>query len=116
MGAAVLEGVDDAVLIAGDHDRHVAETGGAKGVGLGQLRLQAQERPGVAAEDALLLLGVKLAVGIEPVGDAGEAFGGPLPPRRVDVHDLLRRSPQSILFQRHARRLDDGRPARGRHS
>ena len=56
MGAAVLEGVDDAVGVAGHHHRHVAEIGERKLVRRRQFRFKAQEGPGVAAEDALLLL------------------------------------------------------------
>jgi hypothetical protein len=87
VGAAVLEGVDDAVLVAGDDHRHVAEIGEPERIGRRQLRLQAQEGPGVAAEDALLFLGIEVAVGIEPVGNAGEAFRRPWAPARMDVHD-----------------------------
>src|SRR5271170_6316337 len=87
MGAAVLESMNGAVLVAGDHHRHVAEIGEPERVRRRQLGLQAQEGPGIAAEDALLLLRIDIAVGVEPIGNAGEAFRRPRAPARMDVHD-----------------------------
>src|SRR5579883_28269 len=77
MGAAVLEGMDRAVLVARHHDGHVAQIGGAEGVGARQLRLEAEEGPGIAAEDLRLLLLVQVAIGIDPVRNAREAVARP---------------------------------------
>jgi hypothetical protein len=94
MGAAVLEGMDGAVVVAGDHHRHVAEIGEPERIRLRQLGFQAQEGPGIAAEDALLLLRIEVAVGVEPVGNAGEPFRRPWAPARMDVHDA---APYSMI-------------------
>src|SRR3981189_971750 len=92
MRAAVLEGVDFPVPVARHHHRHVAEVRRAKRLGPRQLRFQAQECPGVAAEYARLLLGVKLAIGIDPVGDPGEPLGRPA--ALIDVHAFVSRRPR----------------------
>src|SRR5262249_17882286 len=77
MGTAILEGVQRAMLVAGDHDRHRTEIGAAVGVGAGQLGLEAEEIPGRPLKDPLLLPAINVAVGVEPIRDAGEALGGP---------------------------------------
>ena len=56
MGAAVLEGVDLALGIARHHDRTCRRDSTSERVRLRQFRLEAQEAPGVAAENALHLL------------------------------------------------------------
>src|SRR5689334_20221230 len=89
MGAAVLERVHRPVLVARDDDRHFAEARAAISVGAGQLRFQAQEIPGGAAEDALLLARVEFLVGIDPVGHPREALAGPLPARNCNRHATL---------------------------
>src|SRR4030088_157571 len=92
MRATVLEGVDRTVPVARHHHRHVAEVRRAKRLGPRPLRLQAQKCPGVAAEYARLLLGVKLAIGIDPVGDPGEPLGRPA--ALMDVHAFVSRRPR----------------------
>ena len=51
MRAAVLEGVERTVLVAGHHDGHRAEIGAAIAVGSRQLGLEAEETPGRPAKD-----------------------------------------------------------------
>src|SRR5258708_33883738 len=74
MGAAVLEGVNDAVYVARHHHRHIPEIGGAKAARRRQLGLHAKISPGIAAEDALLLPVLKRPIGINPLRHADEAF------------------------------------------
>ena len=78
MRAAVLEGVQVAVLVARHHHRHRAEARAAIGVGTFQLGFQAEEIPGRPAEDAFLLLLVDRRVRIDPIGHAREPFGRPV--------------------------------------
>src|ERR1700748_3796232 len=54
MGAAVLERIDLAVIVTGDHDRGVANLGGAEVAGLRQFHLKRQVMPGRPLEDPLL--------------------------------------------------------------
>src|SRR6266508_1159654 len=84
--AAVLEGVQCAVLVTGHHHRHLTEIRAAIAVGARQLGLEAEEIPGRAAEDARLLRLIDLAVGIDAIGHAGEPFGRPLPRNCVHAH------------------------------
>src|ERR1043166_1152472 len=86
MRAAVLEGVDRAVIVARDHDRHFSEARATIGVGAGQFRFQAEEIPGPPAKDALLFLRIEILVGIDPVGHAREAFAGPLAASECNCH------------------------------
>ncbi len=78
MSAAVLEGVELAVLVARHDDRHGAEVGAAIAVGPRQLGFEAEKIPGGAAKDARLLLVVDVAVRVDPIGHPREAFSGPV--------------------------------------
>ena len=60
MGAAVLEGVDLARPIAGDHHRRVAHKGGAPVAGVRHIGLKAQEAPGRSLKNPLLLLRIDI--------------------------------------------------------
>src|SRR5262245_7932262 len=77
MGTAVLEGMQIAIIVARDHDRHGAEARAAIAVGGRQLGLETEEAPARPLEDARLLGVVDVAIGIDPIGHAGEAFGRP---------------------------------------
>src|SRR5262249_11118848 len=68
--AAVLEAGDRAVHVAGDDDRRLADIGGRIVTRIRQLRFQAQEVPGLAFEEAGLLLLRQVLVVVEPVGHA----------------------------------------------
>ena len=91
MRAAVLEGVQRAVLVAGHHDGHGAEVGAAIAVGAGQFGLEAKEAPGRPAKDPRLLLLVDVAVGIDPIGHPREPFRRPLV--RDGCHGVLSSRP-----------------------
>ena len=101
MGAAVDEGLDLAVAVAVDDDRRVADPGGAKVAGIGDFRVEDQIAPCRAAEDRLLLAGVKLGVVIKPVRHPAVVV--PRPDRGVDHYHSVLRSRYSIL-----RRFDLG--------
>ena len=67
MRAAVLEGVELALVVARDHDRHRADRRRAVGVRLRQLGFEAEEIPGRPAEHARLLVVEQVTVRIDPV-------------------------------------------------
>ena len=73
MGAAVLERMQPALPVAADDHRRLADEGGSPGGRLRQLRLHAEEMPGRAAEQALLLRLVKGGVAVNLEGHAREA-------------------------------------------
>ena len=75
--AAVLEAADRAGFVARHHHRHLADESSLEVALLRQLGLEAEEVPGVAAVDALLLAAVDVLVLVYPVGNAGQSFGGP---------------------------------------
>src|SRR5262249_40888049 len=89
MPAAVLEGVQRAVLVAGHHDRHRTETRAAITVGVGQLGFEAEEMPGRPAKDARLLVLVDVAIRIDPIGHPGEAFRRPPTSLGCNRHGVL---------------------------
>ena len=73
MGAAVLERMQPPVPVAAHDHRRLADEGGAPGCGLGQFRLEAQEMPCGAAEQALLLRRIHRRVAIDLERHAREA-------------------------------------------
>src|SRR5437867_6237386 len=77
MRASVLHHIDRAVLVAYHDDRLLADESPLKVAGVGQLGVECDVAPARAAKDALLLPGIDLRVGVNPVGDAGNAFFGP---------------------------------------
>src|SRR5262249_44439361 len=86
MGAAVLESVQRAVVVARHHHGHRAQTGAAIAVRAGQLGFKAEETPGRSLEDARLLLLVEVGVGVKPIWHAREAFGRPVTRFNCDAH------------------------------
>jgi hypothetical protein len=70
VGAAVLEGGEAGRLVAREHDGHIAEERGLVVAGVGHFGLEAETRPGRAAENALLLVLIDVPVLINPVRDA----------------------------------------------
>src|SRR3954468_7950943 len=77
MGAAVFKGTQRALTVARDHDRHRAGRRAEIAVWLRQLGFQTEEAPGGAAEDALLLVLVEVAIGIDPIRHPRDALGRP---------------------------------------
>src|SRR5262249_54257820 len=77
MRAAVLEGVQRSVPVAGHHDGHRTKTRAAITVGVGQLGFEAEKMPSRPAKDARLLVLVNVAIRIDPIGYPGEAFRWP---------------------------------------
>src|SRR6267378_648402 len=75
--AAVFEAADGTGFVPRRYHRHLARERGLEISLLRQLGLKAEEIPGVAAVDAFLLPGVDFFVLVDPVGNAGEAFGRP---------------------------------------
>src|SRR4051812_19823657 len=101
MGAPVDEGLDFAIAVAVDNDRCIADPGGTKVAGIGDFRVEDQIAPCRAAEDRLLLAGVKLRVVIKPVRNPAVVV--PRPDRGIDHYHSVLRSRYSIL-----RRFDLG--------
>src|SRR5712672_3380907 len=77
VGAAVLHDIDRAFLVAHHHDRLLADEGALEIAGTRQLRFERYIAPARTGEDALLLPSINLRVGIDPVGNAGDAFWRP---------------------------------------
>ena len=65
--------------VARDDHRHVADEGGDEALRLGQLGLEAEVAPRLAAPDLRLLLAVESSVLVDPVGNARRAFDRPGP-------------------------------------
>ena len=86
VSAAILDDVDRAFLVAHHHDRLFAYESTLEISRARQLRLERHVVPARTAEDALLLPGIDLRVGVDPVRDAGNAFLGPHVAR---AHGLL---------------------------
>ena len=76
--AAVFKGIDFAVRVAHHHHRRGASERGAVAALVGQICVQAQEVPGVAAENLRLFFGRHIQVAVERIGDAGERIGAPV--------------------------------------
>src|SRR5579862_820783 len=74
MGAAVLEGVEAAVHVAGDDDRNIADEGRAPVAGRGYLGLEAEIVPHRAHEDAIAFLGIDVLARVELIGNARHAL------------------------------------------
>src|SRR6266480_1733620 len=89
MGAAVLEGVKLAVLVARHHHRHRTEARAAISIGGRQLGFEAEELPGRPAKDARLLLLVNPTIGIRPVGNPREPFCRPAVRVACNRHGIL---------------------------
>ena len=99
MRAAVLERDQLTVLGAHRHDGHGAHERGAIVANVGKLGLEAQEVPDGTFEQALLLEGEHVGIGVDPVRDAGQA-GGP-----YTVDDCIHYASSSVQSRvRHARR------------
>ena len=79
MRAAIFENMHISRGIAHHDHRAVADKGAAPIAGVGDFRFQRHIVPASAAEDALLLAGVQRRIGIHPVGNARDAFLGPVP-------------------------------------
>ena len=73
MRAAVLERGEIAVFRAHDDDGHAADEGRAVVAGVGEFDLEAEEVPGRAFEDALLLGREHVLFGVDPVRYARQA-------------------------------------------
>ena len=78
VSAAVFKDVHGAVCIARHHHRRRADEGTLVVARVGDFGLERHEIPRAAVEDALDLALVDLRAGVDPVGDRGQAFGGPL--------------------------------------
>ena len=78
MRAAVLEGVDRAVLVAREHDRRRPDVRAAEVARLRDLGLEADVVPRRAVEDAVDLALVDLLAGIDPGRDPRQPFAWPL--------------------------------------
>src|SRR6185295_15766561 len=96
MRAAVLPRVQLSVRVARDDHRHVADEGGDEALRPGQLGLEAEVVPGVAAPDLRLLFAIQILVLVDPVRDACRAFRrpGPLEHRLIIITAHMR----TLLF------------------
>src|SRR5260221_11709294 len=74
LSASVFYHVDRAFVVAHDNDRLLADESAFEIAGARQLRFERDVVPARTAEDALLLPSIDLGVGVDPVGDAGNAF------------------------------------------
>src|SRR5256885_58244 len=77
VGATILDDVDRAFLVAHHDDWLFAYEGPLEIARARQLRFERHVVPARTAENALLLPRIDLRVGVDPVGDAGNAFSGP---------------------------------------
>ena len=82
MGASVFQRVYVAVAVAHDDERRLTDKIALEVAGLRDFRLQADELPCWAVEDACLFGGIDGGIGIDPVRNAGQPFGGPGQGRR----------------------------------
>src|SRR5882724_2327347 len=93
MRAAIFEGADGAVFPAHDEHRHLAHEGRAKITPVLEIRLETDEAPRRALEDATKLRAVVRLVLVEPVRDAGEGRVRPRAGRIGSAHARGRVTP-----------------------
>src|SRR5258708_21279360 len=77
VSAAVFYDVDRSFVASHDNDRLLADESAFEIAGARQLRFERDVVPARTAEDAVLLPSIDLPVGVDPVGDAGNAFCRP---------------------------------------